>query len=214
MSIFRDPLFRALLLAEQEPRQTQQIQRHRTPVCPWNNSIRVYHDDWPMGPSFDNALSELQSVMENVNNAIGNYQTSLTKDLKTGGMRMNRAENGNLQVAIDVGQFKPEEIQVKLCDDNLMVEAKTETSENDSYHKAELKRWIKLPDDVKQEAIKSTLTPDRKLVIEVPVQKPIADSRSRNIPIEIQKKPADGSQQASGDQSKKSNGPQQANEKK
>ena len=100
---------------------------------------------------------------------------------------MNRTEDGHLQVALDVAQYKPEEINVKLCDNNLVVEAKTETSENDSYHKAEFKRWIRLPEDVKHDAIKSTFTNDSKLVIDVPVNKPIDNSRSRSIPVNVEK---------------------------
>lgn len=144
-------------------------------------------DHWPVPSTFDQALNELQNVMENVSEAIGNYQTSVFKDLGAGGMKTTRTEEGNIQMAIDVSQYKPEEVTVKLCDNNLVVEAKTESSEDDSYHKSEFKRWLRLPQDVKTEAIKSTITPDKKLVIEVPCQKPIQLDRSRNIPIEVQK---------------------------
>lgn len=165
-------------------------------------------DDWPVAHSFNHALNELQTVMDSVNDAIGHYQSSLMKDLDVGGMKTNRKEDGNLEVAIDVSQYKPEEINVKLCDDNLVIEAKTESSEHDNYHKSEFKRWIKLPQDVKHDAIKSTLTSDRKLLIEVPVNKPIEDKRSRNIPIDIQKQEAvkdgqDGQQQQNGQQQAK-----------
>lgn len=189
--LLRDPLVRELLLNDYD-RSSMRPYLVRQPV----RVHRVLGDDWPAVSSFDHALNELQSVMENVNEAIGHYQTSLTKDLGAGGMKTTRTEDGNLQMAFDVAQYKPEEVNVKLCDDNLVVEAKTETSENDSYHKAEFKRWIKLPADVKHEAIKSTWTPDRKLLIQVPMNKPIADSRSRNIPIDIQKAPAEGDKKA------------------
>lgn len=205
MSLFlRDPLLRELLLDDYDRnRQVRPYHYHyRQPV----RVHRVLNDGWPLANSFDHALNDLQTVMDNVNDAIGQYQNSLTKDLSTGGMKTTRTEDGNFQVAMDVAQFKPEEVSVKLCDDNLVVEAKTESSQDDSYHKAELKRWIKLPSDVKQEAIKSTITPDNKLLIQVPMNKPIADSRSRNIPIDIQRaeekaqigsgdKPADKQQQ-------------------
>lgn len=186
--LLRDPLMRELLLSDHERNRSVRPHHYhfRQPV----RVHRIFNDDWPMATTFDGALSDLQSVMDNVNEAIGHYQNSLAKDLSAGGMKTNRTEDGHLQVAIDVSQFKPEEVNVKLCDDNLVVEAKTETSESDSYHKAEFKRWIKLPEDVKHDAIKSTLTPDNKLLIEVPVNKPIVDSRSRNIPIEVQKKAA------------------------
>lgn len=175
--------------------------------------VRIRAANWPLGSSFEEALSELQDVMENVNGAIGNYQKSLVKDLSPGGIRTRITEDGALQVAIDVGQYKPEEIQVKLCDDNLMVEAKTETSEADSYHKAEFKRRIKLPADAKYDGVKSTLTQDKKLLIEVPVNKKTTDARSRNIPIEIQRQPVEACKQTGGDQ-KMQNGQQTAQDKR
>lgn len=183
--LLRDPLVRQLLLDDYVSRPAV---AYRQPV----HVHRVAHPhDWHVG-TFDQALSDLQNVMSSVNEAIGHYQNSLAHDLQTGGMKTSRTEDGNLQLAVDVSQFKPEEVNVKLCDDNLVIEAKSETSENDNYHKAELKRWIRLPADVKHDAIKSTLTPDRKLMIEVPMNKPIADSRSRSIPIQVQKEPIEG----------------------
>lgn len=138
--------------------------------------------------------------MDSVNDAIGQYQTSLDA-IGASGMKTSRTEDGNLQVAVDCSQYKPEEINVRLCDDNLCIEGKTESSENDSYHKAEFKRWIKLPQDVKQDSIKSTLTPEGRLLIEVPMNKPIAESRSQKIPIEVQKEAVEGGK-AAGDQQK------------
>lgn len=205
MSLFlRDPLMRELLLNDYDrERYVRPYQQHYH-VRPYQpvRVHRLFDNDSLVVPTFDNALSELQSVMDNVTDAINHYQGGLTKDLVAGGMRTHRTEDGNMQVAMDVAQFKPEDVNVKICDDNLVVEAKTESSENDSYHKAELKRWIKLPADCKHEAIKSTITPDKRLLIEVPMNKPIADSRSRNIPIEVQKKPVEDAKksQQSGDQ--------------
>lgn len=184
--LLRDPLFRELLMDDYDRQRTV-----RPYHVHYRQPVRARHEaGWPLVTSFDQALNELQNVMEGVNDAIDQYQNSLTKDLAVGGMRMQRKEDGNLQVAVDVSQFKPEEVHVKLCDDNLVVEGKTETSQNDSYHKAEFKRWIKLPADVKHDAIKSTLTHDNRLVIDVPVNKPIQDARSRSIPIQVQKQPA------------------------
>lgn len=182
--LFRDPLVRDLLLDDCADRRLMRPYRYHQyqPV-----RVHRFYDNYPVTNTFDHALNELQSVMDTVNEAIGQYQVSALKDLGAGGMKTTRAEDGTLQVALDVSQFKPEEVNVKLCDDNLVIEAKTETSENDSYHKAEFKRWLKLPQDVKHEAIKSTMTPDRKLIVEVPCHKPIHSDRSRNIPIDIQK---------------------------
>lgn len=203
--LLRDPLVRELLFDDYDRRYCRPARYHLPqPV----RVHRLLSDGWPsVQPSFDQALTDLQSVMDNVNEAIGHYQSSLVKDLGTGGMKTTRGEDGTLQMAIDVSQYKPEEVNVKLCDDNLVVEARTESSENDSYHKAEFKRWVRLPQDVKHEAIKSTLTPDKKLLIEVPCHKPIQSDRSRNIPIEVQKAPA----QVEGDKAKgQSEGQQQS----
>lgn len=206
MSIFfRDPLVRELLYGDLDRERALRPYQYRQPI----RVHRVANDDWPLVPhSFDHALSELQNVMDNVNEAIGQFQSNLTKDMAVGGMKTTRTEDGNLQVAIDCSQYKPEEINVKVCDDNLVVEAKTESSQNDSYHKAEFKRWVKLPADVKQESIKSTLTPDRKLLIHVPMNKPIADSRSRSIPIDVQKQIEEKKDPKSGDH--KTNNKEQA----
>jgi len=197
-------LVRDLLLDDYDRRYYRPYRYHV------HQPVRVHrYDHWPVASSFDQALNELQSVMDNVTDAIGHYQSNLLKDVSAGGMKTQRTEDGNLQLAIDVSQYKPEEISVRLCDDNLVVEAKTESSENDSYHKSEFKRWIRLPQDVKQEGIKSTLTPDKKLLVEVPCNKPIQTERSRNIPIDVQKpQPA-----VEGDKQQKQDG-QQANQKK
>jgi HSP20 family molecular chaperone IbpA len=206
--LLRDPLVRDLLLDDYPERRYVRPYRYHHHLQP----VRVhrYYNDWPVANSFDQALNELQSVMDNVTEAIGQYQSSLLKDVGVGGMKTTRAEDGTLQVALDVSQFKPEEVNVKLCDDNLVVEAKTESSENDSYHKAEFKRWLKLPQDVKHEAIKSTMTPDKKLIIEVPCNKPIQNERSRTIPIEVQKPQA-----VEGDKGQQQqNGPQKGGDKK
>lgn len=199
--ILRDPLFRELLLDDYE-RERAHPRHYNSRILPYAQPVRVHrYHDWPLAPhrSFAGALNDLQSVMDSVNDAIDTYQSGLTKDLLPGGIQMKRTEDGHLQMALDVAQYKPEEINVKLCDNNLVVEAKTETSENDSYHKAEFKRWIRLPEDVKHDAIKSTLTEDNKLVIDVPVNKPIENSRSRSIPVNVEPKKAVEDNKEAGD---------------
>lgn len=207
--ILRDPLVRDLLFDDYDRRYYRPVRyQHHQPI----RVHRLLNDSWPMPVhhDFDQALNELQSVMDNVNHAIGHYQNSLLKDIETGGMKTTRTEDGTLQMALDVSQYKPEEVSVKLCDDNLVIEARTETSENDSYHKSEFKRWLKLPKDVKQEAIKSTLTADKKLLIEVPCHKPIQAERSRNIPIDIQK----AQPQVEGDKNQSNGQPNQQTQQK
>lgn len=103
---------------------------------------------------------------------------------------VRRTESGGLQLALDVADFKPEDLKIKLVDDHLVVEAENESSGRDSYRKSHFKRWFRLPEDCKIEDIKSKLTDDDKLVIDLPLNKPI-ESQARTIPIEMAKtKPA------------------------
>ena len=186
--LLRDPFFEDVLLMD--PFMSQRRPRRQPVRVLRANDLANRSSNDLVVPSFNQTLNHLQNVMDDMTAAIGQYQSELGHDLVAGGMKTTRTEDGNLQMAIDCSQYKPEEINVRLCDDNLVVEAKTESSENDSYHKSEFKRWLKLPADCKHDAIKSTLTPDKKLLIEVPMLKPIADNRSRSIPIDVQQKPA------------------------
>lgn len=100
---------------------------------------------------------------------------------------VQRTESGGLQLALDVDGFKPEDLKIKLVDDNLVVEALNETSGEDSYHKNQFKRWFKLPEDCKFEEIKSKLTNDNRLLIDLPSNKPAVEQKTRQIPIEMDK---------------------------
>lgn len=99
---------------------------------------------------------------------------------------VRRTESGDLQLALDVGEYKPEDLKIKLVDDNLVIEAASESSGEDSYRRSHFKRWFKLPEDCKLEEIKSKLTADNKLLIDLPGTKP-QEEQGRTIPIEMEK---------------------------
>lgn len=99
---------------------------------------------------------------------------------------VRRTESGGLQLALDMADYKPEDLKIKLVDDHLVVEAETETSGKDSYRKSHFKRWFRLPDDVKVDDIKSRLTDSKRLLIDLPLNKPIDSSNARTIPIEVE----------------------------
>lgn len=119
-------------------------------------------------------------------------------------MQVSRTESGGLQLALDVGDFKPEDLKIKLLEDNLIVEASNESSGEDSYRKSHFKRWFKLPEDCKVDEIRSKLTSDNRLLIELPSNKP-DEQQARTIPIEMEKQPsveANKDSQGSTDQAK------------
>lgn len=103
-----------------------------------------------------------------------------------GEVLLKRTENGNLQISLDVADFKPEDLKIQLVDDNLVIEAVSESSGEDSFRRNHFKRWFKLPEDCKVDEIKSKLTADNKLLIDLPGVKPV-EQKSRNIPIEMVK---------------------------
>lgn len=105
------------------------------------------------------------------------------------GAVVRRTESGGLQLALDMSDYKPEDLKIRLVEDNLVIEAESESSGKDSYNKSQFKRWFRLPEDVKVDEIKSTLTDGNKLVIDLPLSKPI-ESSERTIPIQIEKTPS------------------------
>lgn len=66
-------------------------------------------------------------------------------------------------------QFKPEDIGVKIVDNYLIVEGKHEEKEDKhGFISRQFTRRYKLPDNVKQEEIKSTISSDGILSITAP----------------------------------------------
>lgn len=70
---------------------------------------------------------------------------------------------------MDVQQFKPEEINVKVVDNYLVVDAKHEEREDShGYISRHFTRRYKIPSDVDIDAIKSKLSSDGILTLEAP----------------------------------------------
>lgn len=122
-------------------------------------------------------------------------------------MALKRTEDGGIQLALDVNDFKPEDLKIKLVDDNLVVEASSESSGKDSYRRSHFKRWFKLPEGCKTDEIKSKLTEDNRLLIDLPTEQPLED-KARTIPIEMAKPQQKGIEQETKTQSVNSSQPE------
>lgn len=73
------------------------------------------------------------------------------------------------QVNLDVQQFKPGEIRVKIVDDCIVVDAKhEERRDNHGYISRQFTRRYKVPSDVDIDATKSKLSSDGILILEAP----------------------------------------------
>ncbi len=78
-------------------------------------------------------------------------------------------QKGEFKVNLDVQQFKPEEINVKIVDDFLVVEGKHEEKQDKhGFISRQFTRRYKLPKDVQMEAIRSDLSSDGILSISAP----------------------------------------------
>ncbi|PIO69835.1 Hsp20/alpha crystallin family protein [Teladorsagia circumcincta] len=91
-------------------------------------------------------------------------------------------DGSKLAISLDVSKFKPDELKVNIDGRTLTIEGKQEITECSNYtSRSFLRRWT-LPDGVDVEQIRSTLTENGQLAIEVPKAKPAITARS--IPIQ------------------------------
>ncbi|KAK6021346.1 Hsp20/alpha crystallin family protein, partial [Ostertagia ostertagi] len=95
-------------------------------------------------------------------------------------------EESKLSFLVNVSEFKPDELTVNIDGRTLTVEGKQEITEGSNYtSRSLLQRWT-LPEDVDVDQIRSTLTENGQLSIEVPKPKPLSlpePSRSGRLPI-------------------------------
>lgn len=207
-TLFRDPLVsrplrRAIkrmeddLLFDELP--ILKVRRASAPF--FEESPRVLMDS--MSRRVANVMDKMQEDLETLDSWISGEETRRAGRAENQ-CAVRRTESGGLQLALDVADFRPEDLKIKLEDDNLIIEANNEQSSENSYQKSHFKRWFKLPDGCDQEQIRSKLTGDGRLLVDLPSAKPIED-KAREIPIEVEKKRTeaiqDKQQQNGGNQS-------------
>ncbi|KAK6040697.1 Hsp20/alpha crystallin family protein [Cooperia oncophora] len=82
---------------------------------------------------------------------------------------------------LNVSKFGPDELKVNIDGRTLTVEGKQEVKEDSHYTKSFLRQWT-LPEGVDVEQIRSSLTDEGQLAIELPKPKPAINSRSIPMP--------------------------------
>ncbi|PIO71904.1 Hsp20/alpha crystallin family protein [Teladorsagia circumcincta] len=91
-------------------------------------------------------------------------------------------DGSKLAITLDVSKFKPDELKVSIDGQILTIEGKHEITEGPNYSsRSFVRRWT-LPEDVDVEQIRSNLTENGQLAIEVPKNKPAIAART--IPIQ------------------------------
>ncbi|XP_037933423.1 heat shock protein 23-like [Teleopsis dalmanni] len=90
------------------------------------------------------------------------------------------------QVSIDVAQFKPSELKVKVLEDSVIVEGKYENREDDhGFSSRQFVRRFLLPKGYDSNKVMSTLSSDGLLTVSVPKPPAIEDKPgAREVPIQ------------------------------
>ncbi|KAF7989312.1 hypothetical protein HCN44_007986 [Aphidius gifuensis] len=102
-----------------------------------------------------------------------------------------KPDKDKFQVILDVQQFKPEEIEVKVIDKFITVDAHHEEQQDEhGWISRKFQRKYLIPDDCDPALIKSALSSDGVLTLTAPKKAELTDGNERKIPIEITGKPA------------------------
>ncbi|XP_025407226.1 alpha-crystallin A chain-like [Sipha flava] len=100
------------------------------------------------------------------------------------GLSCIQNDKNNFKVNLDVQQFKPEEVSVKVVDGYVVVEGKhEERSDEHGYISRQFTRRYKVPDNVDSNSITSTLSSDGVLSVGAP--KKIPEKSAGERPIQI-----------------------------
>ncbi|XP_029054437.2 protein lethal(2)essential for life-like [Osmia bicornis bicornis] len=121
------------------------------------------------------------------------YYRPLNELLRRGesGASTIMADKDTFKVILDVQQFKPEEINVKLVDRFIVVEAKHEEKRDEhGFISRQFVRKYLLPEQVDENQLASNISSDGILTITAPLKKTEGKPNERTIKIEFTGKPA------------------------
>ncbi|CAL1673153.1 unnamed protein product [Lasius platythorax] len=111
----------------------------------------------------------------------------------------------DFQIVLDVQQFEPHEIEVKIVDNYLVVTAKHEDKRDEhGWVSRQFVRKCKLPEDSNNEQLTSRLSTDGLLTIVAPKKQPLKDEMERTIQIDRTGKPFVNEQRENSKKSKQS----------
>lgn len=138
------------------------------------------------------ALPEINDFIEDFSVPLrsGYLRPWRNRPKKNSGLSKVINKKDSFQVNLDVQQFKPEELNVKVVDNYIVVEGNhEERSDDHGYVSRKFTRRYRLPRNVDQQAITSTLSSDGVLQLQAP-KKVLPESEGRTIPITQSDQPA------------------------
>lgn len=115
---------------------------------------------------------------------------------------LGKISKDGYQVTMNVSEFKPEELTVKVVDNQVIVEGKSEQQHDDSgYISRHFVRRLAVPNGFEADNAISTLSSDGVLTVSVP--KPQIEEKAREIPIQRVETPSIKSQESAEEVSSK-----------
>lgn len=119
------------------------------------------------------------------------YERSLARRRGAGGASIVQADKDKFQVSLDVQQFSPEEVSVKVVDRHVVIEGKHEEKQDEhGWISRQFVRKYLVPEQCDIDNLKSSLSSDGVLSIEAPRKHDPKDKKERVIQIENTGKPA------------------------
>ena len=104
---------------------------------------------------------------------------------QTSGTSEVKVDDKCFRVSLDVQQFTPDELDVRVVDGDVLIHAKHESREDEQGSiSREFTRRYKLPDDVDPESVKSALSQEGVLTVEAP-RKRANEIEGQKVPIKF-----------------------------
>ncbi|XP_011300737.1 protein lethal(2)essential for life-like [Fopius arisanus] len=134
------------------------------------------------------------------------YEKAIAR--KSEGLSVVHADKDKFQVNLDVQQFTPEEINVKVVGRNVVIDGKHEEKQDEhGFVSRQFTRKYLVPEQCEIDELKSHLSSDGVLTITAPRKKALENANERAIPIIHTGQPALKDAEASSSQTKDSNTP-------
>lgn len=144
-------------------------------------------DPWDhfVGPALE-TVNTLNQMLQ-----LAQYEPRVIQSLASREQRENQQNDDKFEVKMDVQQFAPEELDVKMVDNCLVVEGKHEEKKDDhGFVSRHFVRRYQLPDDVKMETVTCNLSSDGVLCISAPRMIEDKMANERSVPINFTGQPA------------------------
>lgn len=102
-----------------------------------------------------------------------------------------KEDDTKFEVSVDTHGYKPEDLQVRIKDNMVTIEAKNEEKKEEtnskSYSAKHFSRSFTLPQGCKAQSVTSNLSKDGLLLVTAPKTEAVTHQPSRNVPISMKK---------------------------